>query len=381
MPRAEWPELGVDRLDDAIGRGHGSRFGIPRRHLALGLRATAAPTVMYLLAGIVLGPAGLNLLTPAVIAELAPLAWLTLAVIGVLMGLGLADHAATVTRRSAASSTLIGGITIVIVATGLLALIRNSGVQLPGSMPMAALLIALCASASAALPVAAAASDEVVRAAHLADYDDLPLLVFGTAIVAVLAGEHAPMRLVATLGAGVAIGVAGWLLFEHAAVQERGVFVTGAVLLLAGSGAYLGTSPLLTGGAAALVWRRAPGAADRITDRDLRVLQHPLVALLLIVAGAMVQWNAVVLWAAICLVILRTAARLLASVVTSRLAQVAPALLATALIPPGVMGIALAVNVALLVRGYDWIVPVVTGAAIVSEAMSGLLPSPLDEAP
>jgi hypothetical protein len=45
------------------------------------------------------------------------------------------------------------------------------------------------------------------------------------------------------------------------------------------------------------------------------------------------------------------------------------------------MGIALAVNVALLVRGYDWIVPVVTGAAIVSEAMSGLLPSPLDEAP
>jgi hypothetical protein len=202
--------------------------------------------------------------------------------------------------------------------------------------------------------------------------------VFGTLIVAALAGPDEASRLLLTLLAGVGVAIAGWLLLERANRAERGLFVAGSVLLLAGVAARLGTSPLLTGCSAALIWRWAPGTTDRVTARDLRVLQHPLVALLLITAGAMIQWDPIVLWMTACLVLLRTGARLLASVAAGSVAMVAPALLATALMPPGVMGIALAVNVSLVAGAdYQWIVSVVTGAAIVSESMAAFLPSPL----
>jgi hypothetical protein len=297
------------------------------------------------------------------------------------MGLGLADRRKDVTWRSATSNALIASITIAVVGVGLLALIRQTGAPLTGALPVATALVGLCASVSAALPVARGAGGELERAAHLADYDDLPLLVVGTLAVTMLSGPAEATRLAATVAGGLAVGVAGWLLFEHASPPERGLFVAGAVLLLAGIGAFLGTSPLLTGSAAALVWRRAPGAADRITAADLRVLQHPLVALLLVTAGAMVEWNSIVIWAATCLVILRVAARLLASLAVGRIAIVRPALLATALMPPGIMGVALALNVALLAGpDYRWILSVVTGATIGVEAMTALLPSPFDEA-
>jgi hypothetical protein len=337
--------------------------------------------LIYLLIGIALGPYGLNLLTRTVVSELDALSWVTLAVIGVLMGLGLADHSKDVTWRSAASNASIAFITIAVAGFGLLILIRQTDAPVTGSLPLAVTVLGLCASVSAALPVGPGADAEIERASHLADYDDLPLLVIGTLVVTMLAGPAEATRLAATIAGGVAIGVAGWLLFERANHSERGLFVTGTVLLLAGIGAFLGTSPLLTGSVAALVWRRAPGAADRITARDLRVLQHPLVALLLVTAGATVEWNRVVVWAAMCLVILRVAARLLASLFISRIAAVRPVILATALMPPGIMGVALALNVALVAGpDYRWILSVVTGATIGVEAMTALLPSPFDEA-
>jgi hypothetical protein len=381
MTSAEWPELGRDRLDAAMPAGRAGRSWMPRRHPALGLRATATPTLIYLLAGIALGPYGLNILTAAVVGELNALSWVTLAVVGVLMGLGLADRRKDVTWRSATSNALIASITIAVVGVGLSVLIHETAARVTGVLPLALTVLGLCASVSAALPGGPEAGGEIDRASHLADYDDLPLLVIGTLVITVLAGPMVGARLATSLVGAVAIGVAGWLLFERATPSERGLFVAGTVLLLAGVGAFLGTSPLLTGSAAALVWRRAPGTADRLTARDLRVLQHPLVALLLVTAGAMVEWNAVIVWAAACLVVLRVAARLLASLIVSPVAEVRPALLATVLMPPGIMGVALALNVALVAGpDYRWILSAVTGATITVEAMAALLPSPFDEA-
>jgi hypothetical protein len=147
------------------------------------------------------------------------------------------------------------------------------------------------------------------------------------------------------------------------------------VLLIAGIGAYLGTSPLLSGCIAAIVWVRAPGAADRITARDLRTLQHPLVALLLIIAGATLEWTAMVLWVTGAIVVLRFAAKLLAAVAVAPFAGVSPALLATVLLQPGIMGIALALNAGrMLGADYLWIVSAVTTAALVSEVLAAFLP-------
>ena len=68
-----------------------------------------------------------------------------------------------------------------------------------------------------------------------------------------------------------------------------------------------------TGTVAALVWVWAPGGADRLISDDLRKLQHPLVALLLIIAGAAVQLTELLLWVAAPLVLLRLTGKVLAS--------------------------------------------------------------------
>ena len=350
-------------------------FRLPQRRLALGVGATATPTLVFVLLGAALGPNGLAVLGDAALDSLEAVVWVALAVIGVFIGLGLANIATRSTTRVLMSGLITSLITIVTVSGGLYLLLAQAQGHLPAYAPAASLLIGVCASVSAAIQTSAGSGAELQRAAHLADLDDVPLIVLGVALVAGFAGESMILRLALTAVAGAAIGVAGWLLFEHADVHERGVFVTGAVLLLAGIGAYLGTSPLLSGCIAALVWVRAPGAADRITARDLRMLQHPLVALLLIVAGARVDWNVVVLWVTGCIVVLRLTGKLLGSIAVTRLAHVSPAVLASVLLPPGIMGIALALNAhQILGADYAWIVSAVTTSAVATEILAAFLP-------
>jgi hypothetical protein len=195
------------------------------------------------------------------------------------------------------------------------------------------------------------------------------------ATIAALGGGPAVLRLLATIAAGGAVGLAGWLLFERATPSERGLFVTGTILLLAGSGAYLGTSPLVSGCVAAVVWVRAPGTADRLTARDLQTLQHPLVALLLVIAGALIEWTAVVVWLTACVVVLRLAAKLLTSLAVGHRTAIPPALLATVLLQPGVMGIALSLNAGMLLGAdYQWVVSTVAASTVISELLAAWLP-------
>lgn len=381
MPASgEWPELGVDQLDPATGDVQRRRFWVRRHRPALGVRPMAAPTLLFVVVGVALGPSGLNILTRTVLARTQAVPWVALAVLGVFVGLGLARASGTLAGKAFLSSTTLALITVGTVALGLFLLVSEAQMQPSGNLVTASLLIGLCASASAALPTTPGAAGQLQRAAQLADLDDVPLVLFGTMAIASLAGGSFAPRMIATVLGGGAIGVAGWLLFERANDSERGLFVAGTVLLLAGIGVYLGTSPLLSGCTAALVWVRAPGAADRITARDLRMLQHPLMALLLILAGAMMRWNSLVLFVTAYVVVLRFAAKLLASVLVNRLANVSPALLATVLLQPGVMGIALAVNVGLVGgRDYDWVVSTVTASVVVSEILAALLPYASEE--
>jgi hypothetical protein len=374
-PAAEWPELGVDQLDPATPEGRPRPLWWPRRRLALGVRTTAAPTLLFVLLGVALGPAGVDILSRAVLSRIEVIPWVALAVVGVYIGLGLAGAARPIAATTVIATGLIAVLIVGTVAIGLVVLISQAGIEVPGNLIAASVLIGLSASVSASMPTAAGRSPGLQHAAQLADLDDLPLLVFGTALVATLAGPSVTLRVMATVAGGGAIGIAGVLLFERASESERGLFISGTMLLLGGIGAYLGTSPLLAGCTAALVWVWMPGVADRITARDLRMLQHPLVALLLIVAGAMIRWDTVVVWTTAYVVVLRIAAKLLAALAVTRLVRVPPALLATVLLQPGVMGIALAVNVALVGgRDYDWVVSTVTASVAVSEVLAALLP-------
>jgi len=89
----------------------------------------------------------------------------------------------------------------------------------------------------------------------------------------------------------------------------------------------------------------------------------------------MARWNVATIWVAACILILRIAAKLLASLAAARMADVPPALLATVLLPPGIMGIALAVNVMLVAPGaFDWVLSSITVAAVVADVLAAFLP-------
>jgi hypothetical protein len=343
--------------------------------------STVAPPLVFILCGLALGPLGANVLSPAVLDRLDVVVSVALAILGVFAGLGLTGIPSGSLGSAAAGGVTASVITIAVVTSGLFLMAANWGMRLPMEPLAFAAVIGVCSSVSAAAHVEGRLYQRVV---HVADLDDLPLVLTGAILIAILgdAGRGSAMlRLGATAAAGAVIGIAGWLLFERAAgAAERGVFVTGAMLLLAGAGAYLGTSPMLSGLIAALVWVRAPGVADRLTAADLRTLQHPLVALLLIVAGALLEWSAAVLWLAAAVVLLRLLGKLAASATIARFLHVPPALLATVLLPPGVMGIALALNVRQAL-GADaaGLVAVVTMAAGATEVLAVFLPHDVED--
>ena len=350
-------------------------WSLPHRRPALGAGANSSPIFIYVALGAVLGPSGVNVLTYSVLDHAATIAWVALAVIGVFIGLALRRSSLDAAEPTVLTASVVGLMTIGVIVAGVVVLVRASHLPATAVLP-SSVLIGICASVSAARQTTAGASRQLRFAARVADLDDVPLLLVGTAFVAVFAGPSATLRLTTTVLGGAALGLAGWLLFESANDDERGLFVTGTVLLLAGLGAYLATSPLLSGCAAAVVWRRAPGEADRITERDLRALQPPLMALLLIMAGAMTAWTMVTLWAAAFVIVLRLAAKLLASVVAERMAGIDAGLVATILLQPGAMGIAFAVNVRLaLGANVDWVVSTVTASLIASEIIAGFLPT------
>lgn len=379
----EWTEVGRDPFDRPRAAAPPRRAWLPRPRPALGVPSAVAPPVMFIVLGLLLGPHALDVISPAVLNRLDIVVSVALAILGVFVGLGTTSIPAGAMRTSLAGGIIGSAVTIAAVGVGLALLVASWGLRLPLHPLGYAAFIGICASASASMYFTE--TPVTVRAAYLADVDDIPLVVLGTGAIAVLAGGSPSsilLRLGTTLLAAAAVGVAGWLLFDRArGPAERAVFVTGAVLLLAGIGAYLGTSPLLTGAVAALVWVRAPGAADRITAADLRILQHPLVSLLLIVAGALIEWSLFVLWVAAAIVLLRLMGKLIASFALAPMLRIEPGVLASALLPPGVMGIALALNARQVLGGeLTSLVAAVTAATAASEILAVFLPRELEKA-
>lgn len=377
----EAPEIGRDTLDpeDAPTLW---RHLFPARGSALGLRASSAPAVTFIVIGIILGPHVLAILTPAVIVRLDPVISIALTALGIFVGLGIGGSGASEPPRVIAAAVLEVTLTAVVVACGLYGLFAIWMIPSNVDVPLFAAALGICASASAATRIKGTGS--AARVARIADLDDVPLVLLGAVVVALSGSE--PVLAGAGLGtaASLLVGAAGGILFERARGEsERGAFVAGTLALLAGIGAYTGMSPLLGGVIAALVWTWSPGRSDRIIASDLQKLQHPLVALLLIIAGATIQWQYVLLWIVAPLVLLRFIGKLLASLAVARLADVPPGLLATVLLPPGVLGVALALNVQQAAPTQDMlVVSGVTVAAAVSELLSVVpLAGATEEAP
>ena len=368
------PEIGRDALDPS-GPPPAWMQWFPARRAALGLRPSAAPSLLFVLAGVVLGPGGVGALNANALRYFDPVISVALATLGIFVGLGIGTMRGAVGMRLLMAATTQALLTIAVVSAGLYTLVTRWGVPVPIDVPLFAASVGICSCASAAARSPGDSSQARI-ARRIGDLDDLPLIMLGTIAVLLAAGQPVVRSLIATALAASVTGLAGWLLFERARTEaERGVFVTGTILLLAGISAYVDSSPLLSGFVAAVFWHRASGQADRIIAGDIAKVQHPSVALLLVVAGASIEWNLALLWIAAPLILLRLIGKLVGSLAAARMSHVASGLLAATLVPPGVLGIALALNLQqVLGPAGTLLLSGVTVAAVISELLSAVLP-------
>ncbi|MPZ16697.1 MAG: hypothetical protein GEV06_02100 [Luteitalea sp.] len=364
--------------------------GLLRRRGALGLAPAIAPAVVFVPLGVVLGPAFLGLLSRNVLVHLDVVVSVGLAALGVFVGTALKLPSAR-DRALLVAGCIESFITIGFVAAALWFLLVQWGMPLLLPPALVALTLGICAAASSAGSVESSSDEKHRTATRIADLDDaLPILIGGVAIALVASTGAAPvkdalMSAGRTALAGLAIAVAGWLLFERAhSNTERGVFIVGTLVLLGGSAASLSGSPLLAGMAAGLFWTWMPGRAEQMVRESLRKFQHPLIVLMLLVAGASCRLTMAAIWLFAPLVLFRLAGKLAGGWVAARLREeVTPGDLGTYLIAPGLLGIAFALNVHQMggaVGGTD-IITATSAAALASEALAIVLVPTKSERP
>jgi hypothetical protein len=307
---------------------------------------------------------------------------IALATLGVFVGLAL-DVRWVRDRRLLAAGAVEATITVALVAVTFWYLLSGWGMALGVSPLLVGLALGVSAAASSAVAFEGVSNATQDVASRIADLDDVLPIVLGGLIV-VLVGADLPMTTlegvratVVTVLLGLGIGVAGWLLFERAHTRaERNVFIAGTLALLGGTAAYLGLSPMLSGMAAGTLWTLLPGSADRLVREDLRRIQHPLIVLLLLVAGASCAYSLAAVWLCAPLVLFRLAGKLSGGWVATRLQHdIAPADLGAYLIAPGLLGIAFALNVrqVLDAPGATPLLTAVVVATLASEALAFVL--------
>jgi hypothetical protein len=309
-----------------------------------------------------------------VLDGLAVVVTIALTVLGVIVGVALGREV-RVARPLLVAASLESGLTIGLVAAG--AAYFANATALPLGAPLAAMAFALglCASASSATSAQPESGPTEDLAIRVADLDDVLPIVAVTGVLLLLRAPsslNVSLALLAPIVAGGAVGLVGWLLFERAeSAAERAVFVLGALSMAGGIAAHLGISPLLVGMFAGLFWTLLPGRTDRIVQDDLRKVQHPLVVMLLIFAGARWVPSMVAVWWLAPYLLCRLAGKVAGGWLSARLlAQSAgpdgtsPSDLAAFLMPPGVLAIAFALN-------FQQLLPVDAGALLLSTVALG----------
>lgn len=369
---------GADPIDTRLG-GVQADDQAPRtrwssRRLALGLAATPMPAFALLLAGQAMGPDGLGLLTTGLLSALEPATAAALVALGILIGLDV-----DLVRRSGAPRLLLGaamesGVTLVAVA-GLFTVLARLALWPWDGLPLLPLLVGVCAAASA---TAARGGQVTSVATRIGDLDDVLPVAVGACLLAYAAGESpydGAALIGTTAGLAAVIALAGSLLATDTTSEgEQRVYATGVLLLLTGVAAYLSASALFVGMIAGAAWNALQPIGRERLARDFRYLQHPIVVLLLIVAGAQAHTSLVVIAFGGVLALGRLFAKmlggLLAASVVGGVGRMGLALLAS-----GVGGVAFALNAFRATGTGDAFLGIVVWGAILSDLLA-LLVSP-----
>lgn len=332
--------------------------------------------VLLLVVGATLGPDGLGLLSTQVLAVLDPAMPVALVALGTLVGLTSSAHGRREQRLLAAATTE-AAVTIALVAGGVLLTAPGWGAASTLSPVFVALALGACAAPSAA--AFRRPPGERVIADRIGDLDALlPIALGGVVLAALRAGSPAAALLLALQACGVALAIvaAAWLLIGRATSEtEQRVFTAALLLLLGGAADYLSLSALLSGLIAGLFLERAGGPARDSISRDVMQFERPLIALVLLVTGARVDLPPVWLGFGLTFLLMRTVAKLVGGWTAARVARgTAPRDLGMALLSPGVVGIAFALNAERAIGADGAVVlAVATVGAIGSELLAALV--------
>lgn len=344
---------------------------------ALGWSATSVPVALLLTMGIALGPYGTNLLPSAALQLLDPVVPVALAALGVLVGLGVGERRPGDGRVLAAAS-LDAVVTMLVVAGGvaLLALAGSArnGAVLDGVVlefrPFWVLVLAtgICAATSLTLP----AGDPFEPRALSARLVELGVLLPGLGGALLLtwlpAGSATGTLLLVAQASGItlALAAAGWLLLTRVSSEtEERVFAISALLLVGGAAAALSFSALFGGLIAGGFWRYAGRRPRETISRDVLLVQHPLLVLVLLMAGAHAEISAVTLGLGVAYLVLRVVSRLAGGRFAFRIiGDRAPSGLGLHLLRPGAFGVAFALNAASAAGAAGVDVPLLLGAVV-----------------
>ncbi len=348
--------------------------GFPRR---LGRHIMTAPVALLLLAGFVLGPDGVNLLSVSVLASLGPLVPVAIAALGVVVGMGVGDRR-TERPKLLAAATLDATLTAVAVAAGVAGF---SAWRLPhGASWIVAAACGVCAATSLALPRGNPLEPRTpgVRATEFGAV--LPLLA-GALLLASLRSEsvrEAAVLVLEASGVTLALAAAGWLLLTRADTEtEERVFGMAVLLLVGGIAGALSLSALSAGLVAGVFWRFAGRHPRDTISRDVVLVQHACVVLVLTVAGAQARHTAESLTLAAVYLLLRLLAKGLGGTLVARVMGAGtPPGMTWRLLSPGVLGVAFALN-AHPIAGPDGalVLATVVAGTIAAEAAGVFLPA------
>jgi hypothetical protein len=294
-----------------------------------------------------LGPHGLGVLSPTALSYLDPAIAVALTALGMFIGLGLSLRGGR-ERWLLAAGGVEALVTMIVVASGLYAVRAYAWPELPGSAWLVVVALAICASASSTTGTPEQGTMGTL-AARIGDLDDvLPVVLGGVALALLREGSPGPAA--SLLGQSIAltlvVAVAGRLLVSAVASDsEQRVFALGALLLIAGLAEFLALSALLAGFVAGFFWSvAAPRVRERIA-RDVRHVQHPLVVLLLLIAGARAEASPTIATLSVAYLLFRVLGKVIAGWFTAPVVRLPRSSnLGVYLLSPGVIGLAFALN-------------------------------------
>lgn len=314
---------------------------------SLGWSATSAPVALLLLVGMGLGRDGVNLLTPAQLSLLDPVVPVALAALGALVGLGTGGRRAD-DRRLFVAAALAAAVPMVVVAVGIAAIVLAATSIVVQPFWTLVGTCGICAATSLTLPTGNPLHPRSL-VTRIAELGVLLPIVAGGLLLATL-GEGSPrgavLLLVQASGVTLALSAASWLLLARttSATEER-VFVVAALLLVGGVADALSLSALFGGLVAGTFWRAAGRRPREAISRDVLFVQHPLLVLVLLAAGARTELSAVSLGLGAGYLLLRVAGTFAGGALARRTIGVrAPRDLSRHLLPPGAFGVAFTVN-------------------------------------